>query len=538
MLPTMKSLDIKEETNIGQVEELRNEPDISLTKSVDVSVEVVEDEKYVQKEYLVGPVLICCFIAFGGFLLGWDIGTIGGIIFMPSFQNSLGTEIDPLTGAHYFSQFRTGLIVSIFNLAAMFGGIIWPRFTTFWGRRGGLGVTIIVYFIGAILQLTVIQNWIQFLVGRILTGSAVGSFNVIVPMYIAEIAPRKIRGSMVATYQIMITIAIVLGSVTNFLCKTLIKNERNTATWRIQIGLTLLWSCLIALGVIFSPESPEYLLKVKNDILSTQIAVGRMNNVEMTDPLVTTYIQELSENGEIQSGQKGKWHEFITGAPKLGYRLLIGVLVMSLQQLSGINYFFYYGTAIFQNVGIDDPYITAIIIAAIDFVTTIPSIYLIERLGRQLCLIVGSGGMLCSILLFTCTGSFALDKEGVGYFMLSMTCVYVLFFAAFLGPASFVLMSELFPIRTRVTSMSICASSNWLMNFLISLFTPLITSKIGYKFGFVFTGCLAFSLFVDVFMVPETKGKTEHQINDIFRSNELQTSILQQQFSEIEINID
>lgn len=464
------------------------------------------------------PIALCTAISFGGFIFGWDVGTIGGISNMESFKANFGTVIDPETSEKAFPTLVIGLVISIFNIGCAVGGLTLAKLGDFKGRKFGIYAAIFVYWIGLLLQLIKDETWYQFLVGRIVTGLAVGSTAVLVPMFISESAPLKIRGAMVVLYQLMVTLGILMGNIINYICMEVFSNNPNSnKQWQLPICLGFLWSFVVVVGLLFTPESAQHLILKKNQIETAKRSYSRMNGISVEDEKTFQFVEDtLREKQEmLRRGKQQGIFEFVTGKPQLGLRLLIGVLVMTFQQLSGINYFFYYGTTIFANANLH-PYITPIILSMVNFIATFGGIYLVEALGRKSCLLLGSIGMFCSMVLYATIGTFALDLYGANAVMVVTTCIYIIFFATTLGPVTFVLVSELFPMKTRATSMAICSSFNWMFNFAISLLTPTITSKIGFAYGYFFAGCLLLSAIFVWVLVPETRNLTEADINEIY----------------------
>lgn len=466
---------------------------------------------------LVKPIFLCLAISFGGFIFGWDIGTIGGISNMKSFQNNFGTLHDPITNERYLPDILIGLIISIFNIGCAIGGLTLAKLGDFKGRKFGIYLTLFVYCTGLIIQLTKDQKWYQFLIGRIFTGLAVGSTAVLVPMFISESAPLRIRGAMVVFYQLMVTLGILIGNVINYACKRMTDEATNNISWQFPIFLGFVWTLVIIVGLMFTPESAQYLIIKKNAIDDAKRSFSKMNGVSETDKATIEYVEETIKRQVLTGKQENRQglFEFITGKPQYGIRLLTGILVMSFQQLSGVNYFFYYGTTIFKSVNMD-PYITSIILSSVNFMATFGGIYMVESLGRKASLLLGSIGMFFCMLIYTSVGGFALGSSASGFVMIAATCVYIVFFATTLGPVTFVIVSELFPMRTKATSMAICSSFNWMFNFLISFLTPVITSRIGFLYGYIFAACLLLSATFVWFMVPETAKKTEADIDNYY----------------------
>ncbi|AET40079.1 uncharacterized protein Ecym_5319 [Eremothecium cymbalariae DBVPG len=493
----------------------------STDKSVEQLVTVVPVMDSPVMGSLAKPVLFCMVIAFGGFILGWDIGTIGGLMNMPSFKNHFGTRYNASTGLNEFPNLLLGLIIGIFNVACALGGLTLAKVGDFKGRKVGIAVSLLVYVFGVVIELAKPTHWGQFFIGRIFTGVGVGSLTVLVPMYVAEISPVRIRGSMVVLFQLNITVGVLVGNFVNYGCKKGFGDILSKKHWQVPIALGPMWAAVVLLGLVMIPESSHYLAS-KDKIKEAERSFAVMNALEVDDPIVFSEVAAMAaKTKELKAnGEEGFW-EFIAGKPRLGWRLLLGMVTMSLQQLSGVNYFFYYGTSLFNSVGLDDSYVTAIIISAVNLVATFLGIYIVERLGRKACAIIGAAGMCFSMLLYACLGSFILDNSNgnnkpTGAAMIAFTCIYMIFFASTSGPVAFVIISELYPLRTRNTSMAICNSMNCLSNFTITLLTPTIVSAIGYKFGFVFVFFLVFSVFFFYKYLPETKGLTVSEVDELY----------------------
>ncbi|ODV64394.1 sugar porter family MFS transporter [Ascoidea rubescens DSM 1968] len=471
------------------------------------------------------PIILCISISFGGFIFGWDTGTIGGISNMPAFLRRFADQkLNPNTGAieYRFEQIIIGLIISSFNIGCAIGGLIIPsQIGDRWGRRWGIINSVLVYFVGLVIQLTATftSKWYQILIGRVIAGISVGATSVLVPMFISESAPKNVRGALVVFYQLMITLGIFTGYIADFITKTIYKDDRQ---WQIPLSLSFVWGLMILMATFYMPESARFL--IENDRQSEAInSLAKLNNVSIDDPVINEEVDEMVSNFEKEKAAKqtlqttNPWIELLKGQPKLAFRLLTGILIMSFQQLSGCNYFFYYGTSLFNNVGMEDGFLTAIILGGVNFVCTFLGIYIVERLGRRACLIFGSILMGLCMVVYASVGSFGVQH---GEVMIAFTCFYILGFACTWGPVAFVVVSEIYPIRVKSQAMALATSTNWMFNFVISLVTPFITSKIGYKFGYFFAACLLVSgIFVSIFM-PETKGLALEDVDRLYEVSE------------------
>ncbi|KAK6465098.1 general substrate transporter [Scheffersomyces coipomensis] len=460
----------------------------------------------------------CLLVAFGGFVFGFDTGTIGGFLNMTDFQERFG-EVNA-EGEHYISDIRTGLIVSVFNIGCAFGGIFLSKVGDVFGRRIGLMFSMVIYVVGIVVQISSQTHWYQVMVGRIISGLAVGCVAVLSPLFISETAPKTLRGPLVCCFQLCITLGIFLGYCICFGTKDLSDSRQ----WRVPLGLCFLWALFLVTGMVFMPESPRYLVE-KERIEDAKVSIARSNKVDSEDPFVYAEV-ELIQAGIDREALAGSasWKELITGKPAIFRRVVMGIMLQSLQQLTGINYFFYYGTTIFQAVGLEDSFETSIILGTVNFASTFVGIYIIERLGRRITLLGGSFWMFVCLLIYACIGSLRLfvnghegeTYEASGNAMIFITCLYIFFFSSTWAGGVYTIISESYPLRIRSKAMAVATAFNWLWGFLISFFTPQITNAIHFYYGFVFAGCLLFSFFYVYFFVSETKGLSLEEVDELY----------------------
>lgn len=488
----------------------------------DSSEDLPELPKKHFKEYLVVATL-CLLVAFGGFVFGFDTGTISGFVNMSDFKERFG-QLNG-SGEYYLSDVRTGLMVSIFNVGCAIGGIFICRVGDVYGRRIGIMAAMVIYIVGIIIQIASQDAWYQYFIGRLITGLAVGTVSVICPLFISEVSPKQIRGTLVCCFQLCITLGIFLGYCTTYGTKT----YSDSRQWRIPLGLCFAWALFLLGGMVSMPESPRYLIE-KSRIDDAKKSIARSNKVPVEDPAVYTEVQLIQAGIDREKlAGNASWTELITGKPKILRRVIMGIMLQSLQQLTGDNYFFYYGTTIFKAVGLKDSFQTSIILGVVNFASTFLNIYLIERLGRRVCLLAGSASMFVCFLIYSILGSVNLYIDGyenteentrkpTGNAMIFITCLYIFSFASTWAGGCYCIISETYPLRIRAKAMSVATAANWMWGFLISFFTPFITSAIHFYFGFVFTGCLLFSLFYVYFFVYETKGLSLEEVDEMYAS--------------------
>ncbi|KAK6465096.1 general substrate transporter [Scheffersomyces coipomensis] len=458
----------------------------------------------------------CLLVAFGGFVFGFDTGTIGGFLNMSDFQQRFG-ELNE-AGNYTVSDIRTGLIVSVFNVGCCIGGLFLSKIAEIYGRRIGLMFSMVIYIVGIAVQISSQYQWYQVMVGRIISGLAVGTVSVLSPMFISETAPKSLRGPLVCCFQLCITLGIFLGYCICYGTKDLTDSKQ----WRIPLGLCFLWALFLIVGMVFMPESPRYLVE-KSRIDEAKKSIARSNKVESEDPFVynEVHLIQAGIDREALAGS-ASWMELITGKPAIFRRVIMGITLTSLQQLTGINYFFYYGTTIFQAVGLEDSFQTSIILGTVNFVSTFAGIWAIERLGRRVTLLIGSVFMFICLLIYSCIGSINLYRadgstnQTSGNVMIFITCVYIFFFASTWAGGCYTIISETYPLRIRAKAMAVATGANWMLGFLISMLTPMITKAINFYFGFVFSGSMLVSCFFVYFFVCETKGLTLEEVDQLY----------------------
>jgi len=217
------------------------------------------------------------------------------------------------------------------------------------------------------------------------------------------------------------------------------------------------------------------------------------------------------------------WYETFTG-PRMFYRVMLGMGLQTLQQLTGANYFFYYGTTVFTGVGISNAFVTAMILGGVNVGATFIGLYLVDHYGRRRCLVAGALWQFCCFVIFACMGHFMFEPalEGSstaktsGTVMIVFACLFIVSFAATWGPMIWTAVGELFPYRYRASAMALATSANWLWNFLLAFFTPFITHDIDFLYGFVFAGCNLAGACIVYFFLMESSGRTLEEVDYMY----------------------
>lgn len=354
--------------------------------------------------------------------------------------------------------------------------------------------------------------------GRFAAGLGIGALSTVVPMYQSESIPKRIRGATVASYQLLITLGIWMAYMVNYGTS---KDYNNSAQWRIPNGLSALWAILLGTLILLMPESPRFAYR-KGRIEEARNNMARLNGVHPHSAFVDAEIAEIQGKIEEENAAGNPpWHEIFTG-PRMLYRTLLGIVLQAGQQLTGANYFFYYGTTIFAATGLENSYVTSIILGSVNVGATIAGLWIVENVGRRVAMMAGAAWMFMCLFIYSFVGHYQLDHQNpqstpqAGNIMVVFTCLFIAAFATTWGPLVWAIVGELYPARYRAKSIAIATAANWLFNFLISFFSTMITDNIDYFYGLVFGGCCAALFFVVYFFMIETKGRSLEEIDTMY----------------------
>ncbi|KAL4911627.1 hypothetical protein BDW74DRAFT_184843 [Aspergillus multicolor] len=458
------------------------------------------------------------FVSIGGIIFGYDTGQISGFLEMENFQQRFG-QPQP-DGTYAFNNVRSGLIVSMLSIGTLLGALMAGPLADRIGRKWSIAFWCIILHVGLIIQISSPHpKWYQFMLGRFITGFGVGACSLLVPLYQGETSPRQIRGAMVCSYQLFITLGIFIAYCINYGTESI----NNSASWRIPLGITFLWALLLGIGIVFFPESPRFDYRHGRSNLA-RTTMSKLYGVSQNHRVIIEELTEIKEQLEAESVSKGGLHGLVEmfQGPRMKYRIILGVVLQALQQLTGANYFFYYGTVIFRGAGIANSYVTQMILGGVNFGTTFFGLYVVEKFGRRKSLVVGGLWMLVNFMVFASVGHFSLNVDnppatpGAGKAMVVFACLFITGFASTWGPMIWTIVAELYPSRYRAKAMAMATASNWLWNFLIGFFTPFITGDIDFAYGYVFAGCLFVAVLVVYFFVLEGKGKTLEEMDMMY----------------------
>ncbi|KIP04406.1 hypothetical protein PHLGIDRAFT_93500 [Phlebiopsis gigantea 11061_1 CR5-6] len=436
-------------------------------------------------------IMLALMASMGGFIFGYDTGQISDILLMSDFVQRFAECRDRAdVSTCHFSIGREGLIVALLSIGTLIGALLGARIADTLGRRKAMTSECIVFIVGVLIQITAFHSWAQFAVGRLIGGLGIGALSAAVPMYQAETAPPQIRGTLTATYQLFITLGILVA----YCISIGARNIDGSGSWRTVIGIGLIWPVILGVGILTMPESPRWLAaQGRYDDARLSLARSRGIPVEEADEnkKIHRELDDLRSSVEYEKNVKAGFIECFKPANKQLYRTLLMMTLQMFQQLTGANYFFYYGATVFQSVGISDSFVTQIILGAVNFGCTFGGMYVMERWGRRLPLILGGIWQSAWLFVFAAAGTAKNPTEnpGIGKLMIVSACLFIFGYAMTWAPGIWILTGETFPTRTRSHQASLAAGSNWAWNFLLAFFTPFITKSIQYRYGFVFAAC-------------------------------------------------
>ncbi len=433
--------------------------------------------------------VVAIIASLGGLLSGYDTGVISGaLLFINESWNLADTT--------------QGLLVSSVLIGAVIGAATNGILADIFGRKKIIMATAVIFIIGSVLC-AFAPNIYVLIASRIFVGFAVGIVNFVVPLYLSEIAPKQLRGTLVSLYQWAITAGILFSYFINAAFAGAVYN------WRWMLFAGVVPGLILFIGMCFMHDTPRWLISKKREdearIVFKKIEPELDTEKEIKDIQKTIRLEEHTTNKKFQFK---KW---------MLMPFVVGIGIMFAQICTGINTIIYYAPTIFKNAGFESN-ITAIYattgIGVINFLMTIVALYFTDRLGRKPLLYFGLTGVMLSLLALGCAFQFAeYFGDNLKWVTVGSLVTYIICFAMSLGPIGWILVSEVFPLKIRGIAMSICTVSNFAFNFFVVSSFPILLHRIGgawtfWGFGAVSILCIIFVYF----FVPETKGLSLEKI--------------------------
>jgi sugar porter (SP) family MFS transporter len=443
---------------------------------------------------------ICLVATIGGLLFGYDTGVISG-------------AIEPLTAKFQLTDFMKGWASGCVLIGCALGVLVAGPVSDRRGRKVAMTLAAVMFLVSAI-GTAIPRDILTFIIFRIMGGVGIGIASISTPMYIAEITPAAVRGRIVAINQIAIVGGIAATAVINYYIA-----KCGDQAWQIDTG----WRWMFATGalpsVVFGalllviPESPRWLMEAK-----------REDEAVRTLRKVAGEAFAASESTSIRNSlaqEKGTWAEVFS--PALVYPLTIGVLLAVLQQVTGINVFMYFGASIFkemsQSTGVDAGLLTQIIINGCGVLFTVIAIATVDKWGRKPLMLIGTAGMLVSLVGMGMMAQTMSDPTAAANMMLAFIIMYIACFGLSVGPVVWVILSEIFPTAVRGRALGLATCCLWIADYIVTQTFPMmdgnawLIAKFNHAFPFyVYAGFCVAMLIVMGFFVPETKGKSLEEI--------------------------
>ena len=452
----------------------------------------------------VGKILFLSLVAaLGGFLFGFDSGVING-------------TVDALQSEFNSNEVGTGFNVASMLLGCAVGAFFAGNLADKWGRRPVMILTALAFMVSA-WGSGISSGSAEFVFFRITGGLAVGAASILAPAYISEIAPPSIRGSLATLQQLMIVVGLFMAFVSNYF----IAGAAGSASeafwfgfdaWQWMYWVELLPASLFFLSLLSIPESPRYLVAAGNEDQARTV-INSLSTAGDADEKIADIRSTLQEGrpslSDIVQKHTGHIHPLVW----------VGIGLSALQQFTGINVVFYYGTTLWKAAGFTESIslLNNVVTGSVNVAFTFVAIALVDRVGRKPLLLVGALGQ--AVMLGVMAYAFGTAPVGAsGDLQLSGTMgtvalvaanTYVAFFAFSWGPVMWVMLGEMFPNRFRGAALSLAGLVQWLSNFTITMTFPILLEVIGLGLSYgiyAAFGVIAF-FFVRAF-IQETKGRT------------------------------
>lgn len=438
--------------------------------------------------------LVTITASLGGLLSGYDTGVISGALLFINESWDL-------------TDYIQGILVSSVLIGAVVGAATNGILADIFGRKKIIITTALIFILGSILC-ALAPNIYILILSRMLVGLAVGIVNFVVPLYLSEVSPKNLRGTIVSLYQWAITAGILFSYMINAIFANAVYN------WRWMLFAGVVPGLILLIGMLCLSDTPRWL-----------VSKGRYEEAKKVFNKIEPDIDADKEIEEI----KATITPYKT-AKKFHFKkwmimpFVAGIGIMFAQICTGINTIIYYAPTIFKIAGFDSN-LNAIYattgIGVVNFLMTIVAIFLTDRAGRKPLLYIGLTGVMLSLIFLGCAFRFEdILGNNLKWIAVGSLVSYIVCFAFSLGPIGWIIVSEVFPLQIRGLAMSICTLANFAFNFFVVASFPVLLNRIGGDFTFWIFGFVSFLCIIFVyFFIPETKGISLETIEDNWLKN-------------------
>ncbi|GAB4845051.1 Sugar transport protein 5 [Ancistrocladus abbreviatus] len=454
-------------------------------------------------------VITCIVAATGGLIFGYDIGISGGVTTMVPFLQKFFPSIlrkaaNATTNVYcvYDSQSLTALTSSLY-IAGLVATLVASRLTAAFGRKFTIVLGGCTFLVGAAINGGA-ENIAMLILGRIFLGFGVGFTDQAAPLYLSEVAPPKWRGAFNTGFQFFLGVGVVASNCINY------GTARLHWGWRLSLGLAVVPAIIMTLGGLVISDSPSSLV-ARGKLEQARKSLAKVRGVE------AEVEAELAELVKVSEAAKAAASEPFVAIFERQYRphLTMAILIPVFQQLTGINIIAFYAPVLFQSVGFgsDSALIASIILGSVNLCSILVSTFMVDRFGRRFLFLEGGAQMFVSqtavaiVLAVTAgaTGTKHISK-GHAVLVLVLMCIYAAGFGWSWGPLTWLIPSEIFPLRIRTTGQSIAVGTDFAITFVLS--QTFLSMLCHFKYGaFLFYAAwiALMTIFVALFL-PETKG--------------------------------
>ena len=433
--------------------------------------------------------VVAIVASLGGLLSGFDTGVISGALLYINETWNL-------------SDYLQGILVSSVLIGAVIGAATNGILADIFGRKKIIIATALIFITGSILC-GLAPNIYVLILSRILVGLAVGIVNFVVPLYLSEVSPKQLRGTLVSLYQWAITAGILFSYVINAAF------AQAVYSWRWMLFAGVFPGLILLIGMMFLSDTPRWLVSKNRDDEAKKVFQKIEPDIDVDEEI--RQIKETLKPEKDTVDKKFRFKKWMV------MPFIVGIGIMFAQICTGINTIIYYAPTIFKIAGFDSN-LNAIYattgIGVVNFLMTVVAIFFTDRLGRKPLLYFGLTGVMLSLLALGCAFQFEhVLGANLKWVAVGSLVSYIVCFAFSLGPVGWVLVSEVFPLKIRGLAMSICTVSNFAFNFFVVGSFPILINRLGGAITFWGFAAVSFLCILFVFFfVPETKGISLEQI--------------------------